>query len=138
MILSGSTTNRIGDGEMSSSNDTGSGRPPAPKRRGSLTQKDFERWEDEHRKKVGREGAEEQQEAERVKKCISLAVKGAICLIIGIAGISAWPFLFTSNRYDSFRTVFVIPFLIVAVIGLVIVIAAGIRFFSSKGGGAGK
>ena len=46
---------------MSFNNGAGSERRPAAKRRGSLTQKDFERWEDEHRKKVSKEGAEEQQ-----------------------------------------------------------------------------
>lgn len=120
---------------MSFNKDAGAGRPSAGRKRGSLTDKDFARWEDEHRKKMSKEGNDEQKEIERVKKCVSLAVKGGICLLCGIAGISAWPFLFTTNRYDSFRTVFVIPFCLIALVGLIVVIIAGIRFFSSRSGG---
>ncbi|GEM_PF-2142315 len=117
---------------VSFNKDSGAGRSSSGRKPGSLSQNDFLRWEEEHRQKVSKKGDDEGKEIERVKNCVSLAMKGGILLLIGIAGISAWPILFTTNQYASFRTAFVIPFSLIALIGLIVVIIAGVKFFSSK------
>jgi hypothetical protein len=121
---------------MNFKHNQGEGRPPAGKKRGSLSQKDFSRWEDEHRQKIGRKGDDEKREIDRVKRCVSLAVKGALCLLLGIIGICTWPFFCSTSRSETSRIFYVLPFALIALTGVIIVIIAGIKFLASKSGDA--
>jgi hypothetical protein len=118
---------------VSYNNDRGAARPSGGGKRGSLSQKEFARWEEEHLAKESRKGDEEKKTIQKVKQCISLAVKGGVCLLIGIAGISSWPFFCTTTASDELRMMFVVPFSVITLVGLIVVITAGIRFLSSKG-----
>ncbi|MDQ7822219.1 MAG: hypothetical protein RDV48_05430 [Candidatus Eremiobacteraeota bacterium] len=123
---------------MSFNNDSGPGRSSSGRKRGSLTQRDFARMEAEHREKVTQKGTEEKQEIKKVKDCITLGVKGGLVLLLGIGGICAWPVFCTTTLSDHRHIVFIIPFCLITLIGLVIVIMAGVKFFSLKRGGAGS
>jgi hypothetical protein len=96
------------------------------------SQKEFSQWEEEHRQKLGKKGEQEQKEIQSVKKCVSLAVKGGFCLIAGLIGICSWPFFCTLPGTESLRTFFVVPFSLLAIIGMMVLILAGIKLLSSR------
>jgi hypothetical protein len=103
---------------------------PQVKKKGVLSQKEFSRWEDDHHQKIRKEGDDEREALGRVQRCLSLAVKGAVCLLTGISGICAWPFFCTFSTSVSLHNLFAVPFFVLILIGTIILIMAGIKFLS--------
>ncbi len=100
------------------------------KKKGVLSQKEYSRWEDDHHQKIRKEGDDEREALGRVQKCLSLAVKGGVCLLTGISGICAWPFFCTFSTSVSLHNLFAVPFFVLILIGTIILIMAGIKFLS--------
>jgi len=107
-----------------------------PKRQSSgkkvLSRGEYSRWENEHQQKIRKEGDDDKEALGNVQKCLSLAVKGAVCLVLGIAGICAWPFFCTFSPSTSMHNLFALPFALLILAGVIILLAAGARFLGRR------